>query len=467
MAYSTAQIEEAIRGIVEARDFLRERASSFVTREELDRLTDAVRQNMGTLDEVRRRPIFGGAETNKVRGGKYDGLTHFDLSIVKALREAAEFGKGRATFMIDASPEADGSTRLWMGSNRQLNRVTHGQAGWEPFKRALDSTTAGAGDEIVPTGMATEIWRDVHLNTVISSFLPRINMPTNPFDIPLEMGDVTFYKATENSTVAETDLATAKNTLSAGGVKAVTAWSYDLDEDSIIAMLPSVREVFVRNTAETIDDLLLQADGTAANSIIADGATLAASSRYLYGGGDGLLHLPLVDNTAQALNHNAAISAAMFKNGMVKMEKYALNPVNGNNATSPDLIFVSDIRTWLQAIALTEVITVDKLGPAATIRSGQLALVYGVPYLVSGLMAVADTDGKVTSGGNGTDTGRVLAVNRQGWFHGFRREMLIETERDIEKTQIKMVVSFRMGLVARGTRSSAKHAALAYNITGV
>ncbi len=63
MAYSTAQIEEAIRGIVEARDFLRERASSFVTREELDRLTDAVRQNMGTLDEVRRRPIFGGAET--------------------------------------------------------------------------------------------------------------------------------------------------------------------------------------------------------------------------------------------------------------------------------------------------------------------------------------------------------------------------------------------------------------------
>ena len=53
------------------------------------------------------------------------------------------------------------------------------------------------------------------------------------------------------------------------------------------------------------------------------------------------------------------------------------------------MIFVSDIRTWLQAIALTEVITVDKLGSAATIRSGQLALVYGVPYLVSGLMAVA------------------------------------------------------------------------------
>ncbi len=467
MAYNTAQIEEALKGIIEARDFIRERASSFVTREEMNRLVDSVRKDLAGLDEVRRPPIFGGSDHGSVRGGRYDGLTHFDLSIVKALREAAEFGKGRAVFTMDVRSEPDGSTRLWAGSHRRANGIAQAHSGWEPLKRALDSTTASAGDEIVPTGMATEIWRDVHLNTVVSAFLPRINMPTNPFDIPLELGDVTFYKATENTSVAETDLTTSKNTMSAGGVKAISAWSYELDEDSIMAMLPSVREVFVRNTAETIDDLLLQADSTAANSIVADGATLAASSRFLYGGGDGLLHLPLVDNTAQGIDQNAAISAAMFKNVLVKMEKYALNPAGGNNATSPDLAFFSDTRTWLQAIALSEVITVDKLGPAAAIRSGQLAQVYGVPFLVSGVMGVADTDGKVTSGGNGTDTGRVLAVNRQGWFHGFRREMLIETERDIEKTQIKMVVSFRMGLVARGARASAKHAALAYDITGV
>ena len=45
--------------------------------------------------------------------------------------------------------------------------------------------------------------------------------------------------------------------------------------------------------------------------------------------------------------------------------------------------------------------------------------------------------------------------------------MLIETERDTEKTQIKMVVSFRMGLVVRGARASAKHATIAYDITDV
>lgn len=307
----------------------------------------------------------------------------------------------------------------------------------------------------------------MHLHSRVSSFLPRINMPSSPFDVPLELGDVTFYKGGENVTVAESDPTTGKGTLTAAGVKAVVVWSYELEEDAILAMLPTFRALLVRNVAETIDDLLLNADDTVANNINNDGASLAASSRYLYTGGDGLLHLPLVDNTGQAVNQNAASSTAMFKNVLAKLRKYALNPSGGNNQLDADVAFFTDIRTFLQAIALSEVLTVDKLGGAATIRSGQLASIFGVPLYVTGQMAAADTDGKVTSGGNGTDTGRVLAVNRLGWLHGFRRELLIETTRDIEKTQLKLVVSFRMALTARGARSTAQHTALAYNITGI
>ena len=289
-------MDDAARAITEARQFIEERAPQLVTREELDRMVSDLTPRLA----VQRPPIFGRSNVPEVRGGRYDGLTHFDLSIVKALREASELGKGRAVFDLDA-------TRMMLGSSPINNRTIPNDPDWEGLKRALDSTTSAKGGENVPTLERAEAWRDVHLATVISGFLPRINMPSNPFDIPLELGDITFYKAAaENTTVDESDPATAKNTLTAGGVKAMSTWSYELDEDSIIAMLPSVREVFVRNTAETIDDLLLQADATAANSIAADGAALAASSRYLYGGGDGLLHLPLVDNTGQGTDHNAA-----------------------------------------------------------------------------------------------------------------------------------------------------------------
>ena len=83
-------------------------------------------------------------------------------------------------------------------------------------------------------------------------------------------------------------------------------------------------------------------------------------------------------------------------------------------------------------------------------------------------MKLADTDGKVTDAGNGTNTGRLLLANRAQWRVGFRRELAIETDRDIQKRQNIMVVSMRLAFAERsGTRSSATHTALQYDITGV
>ena len=62
----------------------------------------------------------------------------------------------------------------------------------------------------------------------------------------------------------------------------------------------------------------------------------------------------------------------------------------------------------------------------------------------------------------------MLAVNTSQWRVGFRREIAIETERDIQKRQNLMVVSMRIAFAERsGTRSSATHTSLQYNITGV
>ena len=76
--------------------------------------------------------------------------------------------------------------------------------------------------------------------------------------------------------------------------------------------------------------------------------------------------------------------------------------------------------------------------------------------------------GKVTDAGNGTDTGRLLIFNRTQWAQGFRREMTIDVDRDTQKRQTVVTVSFRHALTERsGTRSSATHSALQYDITGV
>ena len=104
---------------------------------------------------------------------------------------------------------------------------------------------------------------DVNLETMVASLFSRLEMPSNPFEIPLQLGDVNWYPGTENLATTSTALSTAKQTLSAYELVGQVPWSLTLDEDAIIAMAQEVRSSLVRNAAEVIDDLLLNADTTA------------------------------------------------------------------------------------------------------------------------------------------------------------------------------------------------------------
>ena len=324
----------------------------------------------------------------------------------------------------------------------------------------MDSTTAGRGDELVPTAEAATLWADVNLDTHVAALFPRVDMPTNPFQLPLQLGNVSWYPGTENTATTDTALATARQTLTAYELVAEVPWSLTLDEDAVIAMAGEVRSTLVRNAVEVIDDVLLNADTTAVNNINADTATITASDAgkgHWLVGFDGLLHLPLVDNTAQGNDHGDAPDADMYNEVRGLLGKYGVRP--------SELAYIVDVSTYIKSLGAEEFRTLDKLGPQATILNGQLAQVDGIPVIVSEQMAKSDDDGKVTSGATNAK-GRLLLVNRSQWRLGFRRELMIETTRDIQKRQNIMVVSMRLAFMERsGNRGAASHTALQYNIT--
>ncbi len=270
-----------------------------------------------------------------------------------------------------------------------------------------------------------------------------------------------WYPGSEDSAARESTPKTTKQTMTAYELVAEVPWSLTLDEDAVFAVLPEVRRTLVRNAAEIIDDVLLNADTTTQNSINADGATISTTSSgkaHFLVGFNGLMHLPLVENSSQKTSINKAVSSSTYLNLLKKMGKYGVG--------TSDAVFITDTSTFISSLGIVSVETVDKLGPQATLLTGQLATVYGHPLIVSGQMRIADADGKVTSGGNTSDRGRILAVNTTQWRVGFRRNLMIETERDIQKRQNVMVVSMRLAFAERtGARSSASHTALAYNIT--
>ena len=438
-------VAEIQREIAQTQSFVQERLDPMrrevgLLREEQERLAGEVRTLLAQQRSERRESVLSRASNDRVRvrGGQLDGFDMVDLAIMRSLLTAQQ-----------ARPQDYDSRAL--------------QAWEQSVQRAMDSTTSGAGDELVGREEARQLWADVNVETAVASLFETVTMPSNPFDIPLQLGDVNWYPGTANVAVSSTNLTTAKQTLTAYELVGMVPWAYELDEDAVIAMMAEVRATLLRNSAQVLDDIVLNADTSLTGNINHDGtaltATTAGHAHYLVGF-DGLVHLPLVDNTAMSNDHNAAVSADMFNELRRKLGKYGLRP--------SELAFVTDVNTFIAVQSITEFQTVDKLGPNATLLTGQLGSVEGVPVVVSEQMALADADGKVTAAGNVASTGRLLLVNRTQWRKGFKRELLIETERDVQRRQNVMVVSMRVAFAERsGSRTSAAHTALQFNITGV
>jgi HK97 family phage major capsid protein len=330
--------------------------------------------------------------------------------------------------------------------------------------KALTSTGVGTGDEYVPTDMADQVWMDMFLAARVAGTLDTVNMPTDPFDLPLGLGAVTWRKGTQNVATTHSDPATAKSTLTTTELVTEQRWSYTLDEDSVVAIMPLLRAELARSGGEMIDDFLLNADATnaATGNINLDDADPADDSYYLTDGQDGIRHQWLVDNTAQQVNAGGSLVDADITAMLSLMGKYAADP--------RQVAMVMDVQSYLNGMLATGtgacgeyVITLDKLGPQAVVTTGQLAAYRGIPLIASSQHRLAQDDGKLNAASN--TKGSITAYNRMMWKAGFRRQLLIEADREIQNRMLVMVSSFRVAVAARGTRSTNVHTAGIRNIT--
>ena len=490
---ATTDMEMIKKDLEEINGFVRERLDPVASRvellrEEVERLAQGVTEAQ-QRDRARRRDALARlveqTPGHQVQEGPYAGMDILDLGLVSRFARSQRresFGPAWVERAEEAKRAlADGINPADVQASHQaaarrleswysVDSKPTGQ--YEAFGRgllqsmtraAMDSATAGSGQELVATLEARELWMDVNLQTLVAPLVPTFPMPSNPFEVPTQLGDVSFYPGAENTAASSTALGTGKTTLTAHELVGHVPYSFTLEEDGVIAMLPEIRAGLVRNVAETLDDIILNADDTRTNNINADGAsiapTAAGKAQWLIGY-DGIIHLPLVDNTGQANDHAADVSDDMFNELRAKLGKYGVRP--------SQLAWIMDVNTFIRAQGISQYRTMDKLGPNATLLTGMLGAIEGIPVIVSEHMRLADEDGKVTDAGNGKNTGRVLLFNRTQWAQGFRRQLNIDVERDTQKRQTVVTVSFRHALTERsGSRADATHTALQYNITGV
>jgi len=463
-------------------------------KEELDRVIASIKNAEAGLKELRREKLARMSDDGRIRvpDTKLAGFDLLELALLeRVLRSRHSQGKNhysllelvancRKNLQTYISPESllaweDGAVnrlktmfpgasyaaaisklRSTIGTWRQAMILSHA--------KALDSTTAGAGDELVPTFESAELWMDVNLETLVLPLLTQVTMPTNPYDMPSQFGDTNWYPTAENVQATTTTPSTAKTTLTAYGLKTGVPFSDEWEEDTIIAGVSELRSNLARNAAEVIDDVLLNGDTTVSNGINSDGVVInagtAGKGQWLLGF-DGLIHAAIVDNSVgMSVDKSAAVDADIYNRILTKLGRFAVARRRG------EVPYITDVNTATRSLSIAELETADS-SMRSTLSSGEIMNVYGKPLIQSEQMRLADTDGKVTDSGGNT-TGRILVFNTTQWRVGFRRQVTFETEREAGKGQTTLYVSMRIALTERtGTRSTQTHTAIAYDITGV
>lgn len=297
------------------------------------------------------------------------------------------------------------------------------------------STQAGFGDEWVPELWSNDLWRKARMDNVVLPLFRTIDMPSDPFTLPVEGADPTVHLVPEttnenqlaldnaNNPIPDSKIGSGKVTMAAKKLGLRVGFSAELVEDAIIPVLNLYREQADRAIRDAIDFVLLNGDDTNAGTgnINSDDADPADTEKYL--AFNGLLHSPLVEDTSRRMDAGGASpTLAMIRAMRFKM------PATYSQKMS-DIAYIVPGEVYANLLGINEFLTVDKLGPKATVLTGEIGAIDMSPVLVSDQFGLAEADGKrsaVTPANN--ILGRALAVYRPNWFVGYRRRIAISVD---------------------------------------
>jgi HK97 family phage major capsid protein len=312
--------------------------------------------------------------------------------------------------------------------------------------KALTSTGVGTGDELVPTDLSSELLRRLYLESTIAQMMlaREIEMPTQPYEMPLITTRPTFFKkSAENTAGAASDPGTARPQLSAVGIFGKVLYSYEVDEDSIIPILPLLQTLLGEAAAAALESALINGDTTGTH-MDSDTNAIANAVEKSWKGWRKLALEPAANACSRDIS-TGGISRANLLALLKKLKKYGKN--------KRDLMWIVGIAGEADMLGLDDVVTVDKRGPAATTITGSLPSYLGIP-IVTSEAAREDLNASGVYDGVTTTKGNIILVNHTRFLTGNRKGFTVETDKDIETQQNKIVASFRKAFTPIETPSA-------------
>lgn len=339
--------------------------------------------------------------------------------------------------------------------------------------RAMDTAESGYGSQLIGAQYVGELWDAPRKLGRIFPLIDSFEMahPTAYLPVEVDIPEMLYVSEnTANNSSEYTTVKTGSQRVSVSASKFVIhqMWSGEMEEDSIIPFVPFLRRQAALSVAHYADSLVLNGDTTNAGTgnINLDDADPADTKHYL--AFDGIRHAWIVDNTGNGADAAGAVTLAGLNNLRALMIDSTRLVDWGHPIDASDLVYVSDPYTADKLAMIDEYLTVDKYGPNATVHNGEVGRILGHPHVSSIAMSKTEADGKVSTTGGNNVKGQVTAFNRRGFKVGWRRRVMVESERLPGRDQTRLVYSLRMGFgrfTPTGAASGIEAAAGLYNIS--
>lgn len=378
-----------------------------------ERLMAEVEKRLATAEESSKSVIAGLEASLKEKAFEIEAMTKSKMSFQDSKDGMPYADKEKAVLLSKMSGKSIESSRL-------------GRSLVEKFGAHVPSAT---WELEVSLNMENEIRRRL----VVAPIFRNIAMQTNVMTIPVnpEAGYATWvtnaqFGAAASAGASQTH-ALKEITLNAFKVATNEYTAYEEEEDSLLALMPVIRDAMVRRVAKAVDKAMLLGAGSGADPV--KGLTVFAT------------------NTTATGNTVAA--------GMTVAKMRALRQGLGAWGLDPsEVIYIVNTDTYYQLLDDTVFQTMNQVGPQATLLTGQIGQIGGSPVLVSAEYASP-----------GTGVAGAMAVNTANFIVGNQRGLRIDTQELVETQRRVMVASLRTGMTQISTVNGNSVTAHKYTAT--
>ena len=283
----------------------------------------------------------------------------------------------------------------------------------------------------VSTNMENEIRRRL----VVAGLMSPINMRTNVMTIPVnpEAGAATWITNAQFGTAASAG-ATATHqlkeiTLNAYKVATNEYMAYEEEEDSLLVLMPIVRDAMIRRVAKAVDKAFLLGAGAGADPV----------KGFLTYDATSAVTVPVAN----------AVTIANLRALRADMGAWGLE--------QSDLRFVVSTDVYYNLLDDATFQTMDKVGAQATLLTGQIGMIGQTPVLVSDQFPV-----KASGVATATTNYGAMCVNTSNFIAGSQRGLRMDTQELVETQRRVMVASLRTGMTQLSTVNGMGVSALRY-----